>query len=117
MNPVIALTLLSFALLAGCSTPGAGAPEQDDEGRYVIHMSSGNKFSPADATVPVDSTVVWEHDGGAPHDVHAADGSFGSGEIGGIQSGEEWEHDFDETGSWDYECHVHAGMTGTITVE
>ena len=114
---VALLSLTSLVLLAGCGTPAAKAPPMDSEGRYVIELTSGNKFNPATATVPQGATVVWEHMGGAPHDVHAKDGSFSSGPIGGLEEGDEFPHQFNETGSFPYECRVHAGMTGTLTVE
>lgn len=122
MKTLLVALLLSSLLLAGCSGPGGSgsgqAPQQDSEGRYVIHMTAGNKFSPANAQVPVNATVVWEHDGGAPHDVQAEDGSFSSGKAGGLTSGMEWERTFTEPGTYEYSCHVHkgSGMTGTLTV-
>lgn len=116
-----ALLLLSALLLAGCSgSGGAGkVPEQDSQGRYVIHMTAGNQFVPANAKVPAGSTVVWIHDGGAPHDVQADDESFSSGRHGGLSDGMSFAHTFNETGSFPYYCHIHmgSGMKGTVTVE
>jgi plastocyanin len=118
MKALLALALLSFLMLAGCGTPAATTPPTDGEGRYVIEMTSGNQFSPAKAQVPVGATVVWEHRGGAPHDVQARDGSFSSGPVGGLTEGEEFPHQFNETGTFSYFCHVHegSGMKGTLTV-
>lgn len=119
MKALAAVALLSLVLLAGCGAPaGPAAPPTDAEGRYVIDMTSGNRFSPSQAKVPVGATVVWEHKGGAPHDVQAEDGSFSSGPIGGLTDGEEFAHQFNETGTFTYYCHVHqgSGMTATLTV-
>jgi plastocyanin len=120
MKALATLALLSFLLLAGCGSPGAGptAPPMDAEGRYVIEMTAGNKFSPASAEVPVGATVVWKHMGGAPHDVQAEDGSFSSGPMGGMSQGDEFEHTFTEAGTYAYHCHLHEGvsMRGTLTV-
>jgi plastocyanin len=120
MKAIASLALLSIFLLAGCGAPGTGStPPTDGDGRYVVSMTSGNQFSPATAKVPVGAVVVWEHTGGAPHDVQAKDGSFTSGPVGGLTEGEEWAHQFNETGSFAYVCHVHegSGMKGTIVVE
>ena len=113
------LSLTSLVLLAGCGTPAPKEPPQDAEGRYVIEMTSGNQFSPATASVPKGSVVVWKYMGGAPHDVQADDGSFSSGRTGDLdQAGDEYAHTFNETGTFRYTCHVHAssGMKGTLTV-
>lgn len=112
------LCLASLVLLAGCGAPAAKEPPKDAEGRYVIEMTAGNQFSPATANVPQGAIVVWKHMGGAPHDVQAEDGSFSSGPIGGMDEGDEFPHQFDQTGTFRYTCHVHSGsgMKGTITV-
>ena len=119
MKAIALLAILSLSVLAGCSTPASKSPAMDPDGRYVIEMTSGNQFSPANAQVPVGATVVWENKGGAPHDVQAKDGSFSSGPVGGLSAGEEWAHQFDEAGTYVYECQVHAGsgMKGTLVVE
>src|SRR5688572_17202999 len=118
MKALLAAALLSLLALAGCSGSGGGVvPSQDDEGRYVIHLTSGNRFSPMEAKVPEGATVVWVHDGGAPHDVQGDD--FSSGRAAGMEEGDEFEHTFEEAGTYHYFCHVHegSGMKGTIVVE
>ena len=118
MKLLLGLALLSSLVLAGCSGSGGDGtvPTQDDEGRYVIHMTSSNRFSPPVAEVPVGATVHWAHDGGAPHDVQG-DG-FSSGATGGLTQGESYDHAFTEPGRFEYVCRVHegAGMKGTIVV-
>lgn len=114
---ISACALLSLFVLAGCGAPPTKEPPKDAEGRYVVEMVAGNKFAPATATVPQGATVVWKNTVATPHDVNAKDGSFSSGAIGGMQEGDEFPYKFDQTGSFPYECQVHSGMTGTITVE
>lgn len=118
MKLLLAFTLLSALVLAGCSGSGGEGtvPPQDDEGRYIIRLTSANQFSPETAKVPVGATVRWVHDGGAPHDVQG-DG-FSSGVTGGMDEGDTFDHEFTEAGTYRYECAVHAGagMTGTVIV-
>jgi plastocyanin len=117
MKALLALALLSTALLAGCTGSSAPVtPPRDDQGRHVIEMTASNKFVPAKAEVPAGATVVWVHAGGAPHDVQGT--GFSSGPAGGMRAGDEYAHTFAEPGSYDYYCHVHlgSGMKGTLTV-
>lgn len=118
MKLLVAASLLVL-LLAGCAGSGGEGttPDQDGEGRYVVEMTSSNRFNPMVAKVPAGSTVVWVHAGGAPHDVQG-DG-FSSGPAGGMREGDEFEHTFAEAGRYEYHCKVHegSGMKGTIVVE
>jgi plastocyanin len=118
--------LLLLVLLAGCSGTTGVVPEQDAEGRYVIHLTGDNRFAPDDARVPAGATVLWTVDAGR-HDIAAEDGPFyytgkGVDEKGYpllMGPGETYEFTFNETGSWTYWCHTHHeyGMKGRITVE
>lgn len=120
-TPLVLLGVLALAL-SGCTTDGDGdagtVPPQDGQDRYVIDVGGphGFSFSPEDATVPVGATVVWKNLGGL-HNVVAEDGTFDSGDA----SSDDWEyeHTFDEAGTWDYWCEPHrtGGMTATLTVE
>jgi len=119
MRQALALlpALLSAAvLLAGCSSGGGGpvTPELKD-GKYVIHMTSAQTFSPANARVPLNATVEWVDDGGV-HDVAAADGSWTSGHT--LQVGQTYDHTFTASGTVAYVCHIHesTGMKGTLVV-
>lgn len=116
MKVALPLVLLSFALLAGCSGPGGPVtPQQDAKGHYIIHMPSGNVFSPRDATVPVGANVTWVHDGGAAHNVVdlGTPSAFASPVI---LSGQAYTHRFGAPGTFHYHCEYHTGMEGTLTV-
>ncbi len=122
--PLLMASLALIALsLAGCSGGGGGAitPTQDDDGRYVIKMSAsgGNIFLPKAAKVPAGATVVWVNEGATPHNVIADDGSFNSDSETGdfLVKGDEFEHSFPAAGTVRYQCHLHPGMVGTVTVE
>lgn len=127
MRSVPGLLLLASLALAGCSGDPGVVPDQDDEGRYVIHLTADNRFEPADARVPVGATVAWQVDGGA-HDINEEDGAFSSADTGQkdangypllLQPGQNWTHTFTEAGTYTYWCHTHHeyGMKGVLAVE
>lgn len=121
MKLFVVLTLLATMALAGCTGSGgeASVPETDAQGRYVIHLTSANRFTPADAKVPVGATVVWVNDGGV-HDVTAHDGSWSSDDTRSkLQPGQSFERTFDQAGTVEYHCALHAsqGMAGTLVIE
>jgi plastocyanin len=73
-------------------------------------------FNPQTITVKQGGTVTWTNDEAVGHDVTADDGSFQSGESGGMMQGDTFEHTFDQAGSFTYKCTVHPNMTGTVEV-
>lgn len=125
MKTLPALALAGL-VLAGCTgdAPTASVPTPfQEDGKYTIHLVSGNVFLPADATVPVGSTVVWIADAGE-HDVtegHAGrNGTWGSDlELEGkMTRGVRYERTFNEVGLVQYRCLLHEaeGMVGTLNV-
>ncbi len=78
----------------------------------------GVTFVPAEITVPVGTTVVWDNTSGLPHTVTADDESFDSGNM---DPGATFEMTFNEPGEIPYFCRYHGGpggvgMAGTIIV-
>jgi len=70
-------------------------------------------FAPADIEVPVGTTVDWINEDPFAHTVTARDGAFDSGTMDG---GRTFSQTFEEPGTFDYFCAIHASMTGTVTV-
>ncbi|MBK8700162.1 MAG: lamin tail domain-containing protein [Saprospiraceae bacterium] len=77
-------------------------------------------FNPKDITIDVGTTVRWTNKGGT-HNINgnqtvfpANPASFGNGSA----SSAAWTYDFTFTkaGLYQYQCDVHAGMNGTVTV-
>ena len=131
---LMALVALLVAL-AGCGSPTdpGEVPPQDDEGRYVISMTSDLKFEPARAQVPAGATVVWRNVSEAVvHDVAGYKGdpieedreefsSFRQAPEGlgrPIAPGEEFSYTFTEDGPWTTWCHTHheQDMKGVVLV-
>jgi plastocyanin len=76
------------------------------------------KFTPAQLTVKVGTTVVWTSEDNVPHTVTADDGSFDSGNL---KKGDSFKFTFTKAGKFPYYCAYHGtagggGMSGTITV-
>jgi len=76
------------------------------------------KFTPAQLTVKVGTTVVWTSEDNAPHTVTADDGSFDSGNL---KKGDTFKFTFTKAGKFLYYCAYHGtagggGMAGIITV-
>ena len=106
---------------------------QDEQGRYVISMTSGLTFEPARAEVPAGATVVWRNDSASTvHDVAGYQGdpikedreafsSFRQPPEGlgrPIAPGENFTHTFADDGVWTIWCHTHheQGMKGVVRV-
>jgi plastocyanin len=138
MKGFLLLAALAGLLLAGCTTTPAGPQAGSDatdaseanaaepemmDGKYVVHLMSGNQFSPADLTIPAGASVVWVVDKGV-HDVtEGEDGTtpaWSSEDSGSMLTpGDKFERTFDAAGVVHYRCAMHtsSGMTGTLTVE
>jgi plastocyanin len=75
-------------------------------------------FEPGEVTVPVGTTVIWEHEGSFNHTVTADDGTFDSGTL---TNGDTFTFTFEEAGAYPFHCIFHGapdgvGMSGVITV-
>lgn len=103
--------------LAACSDsdePAPGAMGDGDTGAPAAATVDlkPTTFDPADVTIKVGETVRWKWGGGVQHDVE------GDGFKSKVQSKGQFDHTFDEAGSFDYTCNVHpTTMKGTVTVE
>ena len=74
---------------------------------------SNNRFDPATTTVPPGTTVTWTWaQGSASHNVTFDDGTKSPTQPAGT-----YARTFASAGSYPYQCSIHAGMTGTITVK
>lgn len=125
----LALSLAAFGASCGGEDDGGGsggggggepAGESGGGGGPGQVVMEEIEFVPADVTAAVGDTVTWTNNEGVGHDVTKEGGpgpDFSSGEPGGMQEGDTFEHTFEAAGTVDYVCTVHPGMTGTVTVE
>lgn len=80
---------------------------------HIVNVQD-NFFSPASLTIQVGDTVEWRNAaGGMSHNVTANDGSFASTTAASFT----FSYTFNTAGTVGYNCTLHPGMTGTITVE
>lgn len=126
---------LSGATLATVAT--AGCLDGSSSDGPTVTMTDGFGFSPKTATVEVGRTVTWTNASDVGHTVTAyeaeipdgaayfASGGFESERAaknqvseGLIASDDEYEHAFEEAGTYEYYCipHESSGMVGTVRV-
>jgi plastocyanin len=128
----LVIACLALGLVAGCGDDddddgggggNGGATTQEETGGgggggAQVGMQN-IQFDPAEVTVNAGETVTWTNDEAVAHDVDGSGpgGDFSSGPEGGMNEGDEFVFTFDEPGTYDYVCRVHApGMAGTVTV-
>jgi plastocyanin len=71
------------------------------------------KFNPRNITIDRGDTVRWENEDAERHNAIGEDNSF---DTPVIDQGESSQHTFNNAGTIDYFCTLHANMEGTITV-
>jgi plastocyanin len=87
-----------------CGTSGANAN---------VGATDGQVFAPSAATITHGQSVCWQNNGNISHTVTSNDGtSFNAA----LDPGHIFVHTFATAGTVPYHCTIHAGMTGTITV-
>ena len=124
MAALAGIALLVASCGGGNNSAGGGG---DNGGRTVLTLREGGivdpgpadveilnfRFEPEELTISVGDSVMWVNEGSAPHtvDFEDIDGS------GTIRTGNGFERQFDEPGTYEYWCNNHPGMEGTIIVE
>ena len=127
---------LSTATLATLTTAGClGGPSSLDQ---TITMPSDLRFEPKTATIESGETVTWTNGSDIEHTVTAYEDGIPDGAAyfasGGFESertarnrvtegliapGENYEHTFDQPGTYGYFCipHEGSGMVGTVRIK
>ena len=104
----------------GAYAPPAASTEEKEpaasggSGGTVTIKMQNIAFAPNDVSAKVGQTVKWENEDTVDHNVVADKGEeFKSKNFG---QGGTYSYKLDEAGTIQYECTLHPGMTGTITV-
>jgi plastocyanin len=118
------LAVLGALTVAGCgsddssdstSTPAASTstPAPAAGGSVAIGMKN-IAFNPKSVTVKVGQKIVWTNEEAVDHNVVADSGAdFQSSNFG---EGKTFDYTPTKAGTIQYECTIHPGMVGTITV-
>jgi plastocyanin len=87
------------------TTPGGAAPA-------ATVNAEGTTWNPDEVTVKVGEVVAWKIDGSIVHDLKGDEGV-------NHKAGSNFTatHAYDKPGTYAYQCTIHAGMNGTVTVE
>jgi len=100
---------------ATATTPGGGPQPIEIQ----LRSDGGNRFEPANVTIPVGTTVTWTWVGGI-HDVTSGGSPAFSGSGNPTGAPHSFSQTFNAAGTYLYFCTVHgtltAGMHGTIEV-
>ncbi len=75
---------------------------------------SDNLFTPPCTKVPVGSTVTWTWSGANPHNVTFANSALGASQT---QTAGTYQKTFANAGTFNYDCTVHPGMSGSVQVQ
>jgi plastocyanin len=112
------LALVAVAALAGCggddSGGSAGSSQACASDAVVIKMQN-IKFDPEKATAKVGQAICWTNEDTVDHDAVANSGASFKSELFG--KGQTFTTKVDQAGTVKYECTIHPGMTGEITVK
>lgn len=115
---VLSAGLMAGALLLAACSGGSSAETTitaSPPGLGISDVSIENfAFGPGAVAISVGDTVRWTNDeSSTAHTTTSDDGLWDSDSIPG---GSNFEHTFDEAGTFAYICTIHPSMTATITV-
>ena len=82
-------------------------------------MSASGFYLPLNLEIPVGSTVTWVNDDSVPHNVQSMDEMGNVNDIFNsppLNTGDRFEHTFEEAGVYNYFCSFHPWRVGVVTV-
>lgn len=108
--------VLAVGLLGGLAACAAAKPEvtpsADDADPAVTVRAYDNAYDMPEVDVTEGEAVRWVFEGQNEHDVVAGDASF----VSELMRQGSFTHVFDEAGSYEYDCSIHAEMKGVVNV-
>jgi len=97
------------------STPSNPSPPSTPSGPVATDQVEvgNNTFTPANITVPINTTVKWTW--GPDATIHNVNGSGGLAS-GDKTAGDSYSKAFTTAGTFNYSCTIHPGMAGSVLV-
>ena len=89
-----------------------GSPTQTLTAQPVAIEITNYAFVPATVTIPKGTTVIWTQKDTVSHTITGT--GFDSGPL---SQGDTFSQTFNDAGTFNYHCSIHATMTGTIIVQ
>jgi plastocyanin len=109
MKKLMGILALMMALAVACDRD-----EDDETGRPPNEVwMDHNSFIPVTLIVTPGTSVRWVNNSAVIHNVVHETGLFNQV----LNPGQAYSYTFAEAGTYNYECTIHPGMTGTIVVE
>jgi plastocyanin len=82
----------------------------------TVNATTSNAFTPANVTIGVGGTVTFAF-GGVAHNVYFDNAPAGAPDaIPGANANMSAARTFSTAGTFEYDCHIHPGMKGTVVV-
>ena len=104
--------LCAAAVLIG--SPASAQPEPCVSTDAMVKMVAPIRFTPAIMSVAPGGTVCWTNEDVLTHNATSrTPGVFATGNMG---QGDTYRHTFPNSGSFEYDCTIHPGMTGRVDV-
>src|SRR5688572_29968225 len=112
--------LLAFAaMMAACLMAVGDARAQAPAATIqALDDSPGSRWAPNNVTVEAGETVRWAFDDAlVAHNLHSQGDNWDLHDDSIAPDDPPIEHTFNAAGTYSFVCTLHAGMTGTVTVE
>lgn len=119
MNPLLVVSLVSSAACGGSGTSYSTPPTSTPSGpatAATVDATAGLAFVPATVNLIVGGTVTFAF-GSVGHNVYFDNDPAGApANITGSNASVSISRTFNTAGTYNYYCHIHPGMKGTVVV-
>jgi amicyanin len=104
--------LISFLIIAVLASGCTSGPKTQTQPANTVEIK-GLAFNPDNITIAKGTTVTWINRDSVEHTV-TGDGNDLDSPI--LSQGQTYNFTFNETGTFEYQCHIHPTMKGKVIV-